>query len=368
MKKLTFLLGFLIFNFSIAQVTSPKSIPPNIPAPDYANESDAVTALALEFLQNKKIPGMSISVSKYGGLIYSKGFGYGDVEKKSKTNPAKTQFRIASISKSLTALAMAKLVDDNKLDFNKSIYTYLPNYPKKKYDFTIKQIGGHIAGIRHYKGKEFILNKKMTITQGLDIFKNDPLLSEPGTTYKYSTYGWNLLSEVVQKVAKQPFSTYLNDVIFKPLDMNNTILEVADSILPNKTQFYRKTNTGDIVIGPGVNNEFKAAGGGFLSTTEDLIRFGNEIINPTLIAKETNAELVKAQILSNGKKTTYGIGFVTGTSKNQTPRYSHSGGGIGATALLLMYPEEKIVIVILTNLSDAKLRDLSDKLEAIFLD
>lgn len=366
MKKLFFLVAFITFNFNIdAQSAPPKR--PKPPATDHQNEIDSVNAIASRFLDQNGIPGMAISISKNGNMIYSDGFGYSNIEKETKVNPDQTQFRIASISKSLTALAMAKLVDDDKLDFNKSVYTYLPNYPKKKYDFTVKQVAGHIAGIRHYKGSEFILNKQMTITEGLDIFKNDPLLFKPGTKYNYSTYGWNLLSAVVQNAAQKPFTDYMDEAVFEPLKMRKTVLETVDKEFPFKTAFYRKTNQGKIILGPEVNNEFKAAGGGFLSTSEDLILFGNEIIDPILIKNETITKLITPQTLGNGKKTTYGIGFVTNKSKNGTARYSHSGGGIGATALLLMYPEERIVIAILTNLSGVKIRDLGNKLEAVLL-
>ena len=365
MKKLLFLIIILVYNFCTAQSAPPKR--PLPPPSNYQKESDSASAIALRFLQKEKIPGLAIAVSKNDGIIYSIGLGYGDLEKQSKVDPAKTQFRIASISKSLTALALAKLVEDRKLDFNTSIYTYLPNFPKKKYDFTVKQVAGHIAGIRHYRGKEFLLNKKMSITEGLNVFKNDPLLFRPGTEYKYSTYGWNLLSEVIQKTANQPFSIYMKNEVFEPLKMNNTVLEIVDSIVSYKTQFYKKTNAGDIIIGPEVNNEFKAAGGGFLSTANDLILFGNEIINPTLVDNKIVTELVTSQVLNDGKKTNYGIGFATNTTKKETHRYSHSGGGIGASSLLLMYPDEKVVIVILSNLSNAKIKELGNQLEQIFL-
>lgn len=366
MKHILFSLFVLVFNFAFTQVVPPKlPIPP--PIDNYQLQNDSTTSAALKLLEIEKIPGLSISVSKYGDLIYEKGFGFGNNEEQTKVDPAVTQFRIASISKSLTAFAMAKLVDEGKLNFDKSIYTYLPKFPKKKYDFSVRQVGGHIAGIRHYIGKEFILNKKMTITKGLDIFKNDPLEFKPGSDYKYSTYGWNLLSEVIQKTVKQPFKTYMQEAVFNPLKMNNTLLEISDSIIINKTKFYRKTNTGELKLGPKVNNEFKAAGGGFLSTTNDLIKFGNEIINPTLVKKETVSELVTSLKTNDGNKTNYGIGFVTDKSKNNTARYSHSGGGIGATALLLIYPEENVVIAILTNLSNVKLKDFGNKLEAIYI-
>lgn len=324
--------------------------------------------VAQAFLIKEQIPGMSISVSENGVIIWSEGFGYADIELKTKVIPNKTQFRLASISKPITAVGLAILADRNQLDYNESIYTYLPDYPKKKYDFTVKQVGGHLAGIRHYKGNEFIMNKKMSITEGLTIFKNDPLLFEPGTKYQYSTYGWNLLSEVIQKVAKVPFVKFMTDELFIPLKMNATQLDMSDIEMPNRTQFYRKTNSNKIILAPQVSNEHKVAGGGFVATSEDLIHFGNEIIHPTIISKKNLSGLLEAQNTSDGKSTNYGIGFGIGTTKNNTPIYSHSGGGAGATTFLLIYPEEDVVISILTNLSQVPIRELTKKLEDVFID
>ena len=354
MKK--FIVLFLVGSFSFAQ-TSVTS---------YQVKIDAAKKAAEQFLDEEKIPGMSISVSKDGLMIWTQGFGYLDIGSKSKVSPGETQFRIASISKSLTATALAKLTDEGRLDLDKSIYTYIPNYPKRKYDFTIRQVGGHIAGIRHYRGKEFIYNKKMTITEGLNIFKNDSLLFKPGTKYSYSTYGWNLISEVVQIASDEPFNKYMES-IFDPLKMNSTTLDVSDSIMPNRTNFYIKTNANEIILGPKVSNEHKVAGGGFISTSEDLIHFGNEIISPLLLSEESIDELLKPQMVTSGKSTNYGVGFGVDSSKNGSKKYSHSGGGIGASTLLLMYPEEKIVIVILTNLSQAPVRDFGSVLESIFI-
>jgi CubicO group peptidase (beta-lactamase class C family) len=167
-------------------------------------------------------------------------------------------------------------MDNGLLDLDESIYSYVPDFPRKEYDFTVRQVGGHIAGIRHYNGSEFILNKKMSIVEGLDIFKTSPLKFKPGTDYSYSTYGWNLLSVVVQNASKTAFNKYMNDNVFTPLNMANTTLDLSDQDMPNRTLFYNKTNAGDITLGPEVSNEFKAAGGGFVSTSEDLIKFGNE--------------------------------------------------------------------------------------------
>jgi CubicO group peptidase (beta-lactamase class C family) len=326
-----------------------------------------VQTLSEKFLAENKIPGMAISISINNKLFFSEGFGYSNLKTNEKVKPNLTKFRIASISKTLTAVALAKLVDDKKLDFDASLYTYLPNYPKKKYDFTIRQIGGHIAGIRHYKSNEFLSNKKMTIVNGLDLFKNDPLLFKPGTNYKYSTYGWNLLSVVIQNATNKDYFSYMEDAIFFPLKMNNTIVGNPDINIQNKTTFYIKRNN-KIKVAPAVNNVFKAAGGGYLSTSEDLIKFGNELINPTIILKRTFLELVKTQKTSNQKNTKYGIGIVVSKTKNNHLKYSHSGGGIGASTQLLVYPKQNIVICFLTNLSGVKMKNYINELEQILIE
>jgi CubicO group peptidase (beta-lactamase class C family) len=357
MKKL-FLLLLLLSQSLVFSQTKDLSIKETI---------KAAHTTATKFAEKEKVPGMAISVSKNGELVWSEGFGYSNIEEKIEVNPSVTQFRIASISKSLTAAALAKLMDDGLLDLDESIYSYVPDFPKKKYDFTVRQVGGHIAGIRHYNGSEFILNKKMDIVEGLDVFKESPLKFEPGTDYSYSTYGWNLLSVAVQNAAKTEFNSYMTNNVFKPLGMASTTLDLSDKDMPNRTLFYNKTNAGDIRLGPEVSNEFKVAGGGFVSTSEDLIKFGNEIISPKIISKTSIAELVKEQHLTNGKGTGYGVGFGIGKTKKGTVSYSHSGGGIGATTLLLMYPEEGIVISIVTNMSGLPIRDFGEQLEAVFI-
>lgn len=325
------------------------------------------TEAAKQFLESEQVPGMAISVSKKGSLIWSEGFGFKDVENKKEVAPATTQFRIASISKTLTAMGMGVLKDKGKLDFDASLYTYVPDFPKKKYDFTVRQTAGHIAGIRHYKGNEFQSNKKMDIVEGLNIFKGDPLLFEPGSQYKYSTYGWNLLSVVVQNAAKKEFNKFMNQKVFKPLSMNSTEVGISDIDMPNRTEFYI-TRGGKVKIAPPVNNEFKVAGGGFISTSEDLVKFGQEFINPTIISQSTLTDICTPLELNSGDYTNYGVGIGILKVKNNILRYSHSGGGMGASTFLAIYPEKDLVICVLTNLSGANVRKLIGELEDILIE
>jgi CubicO group peptidase (beta-lactamase class C family) len=330
------------------------------------SESNTIRAAkrqAKKFLRQQRIPGMAISVSQKGQLIWSEGFGYSNRKPKVKVSPSKTLFRIASISKSITALTLAKLIDNNQIDIEKSIYTYLPDYPKKQYDFTVKELGGHLAGIRHYKGNEFTINKKMSITEGLNLFKDDALLFEPSTQFSYNTFGYVLLSEIMQKTSETEFNTLVNESVFKPLGMTNTLLDDSEINYPNTTKFFRKKR----VLSTPVANEYKVAGGGFLSTSEDLIKFGEEIISPTTVSKKALSEMITSQELKSGKITGYGIGFSVECTKNNTHKYYHTGGGVGASTVLLIYPKEELVIAVLTNRSGVDMKPFSEQLESIFI-
>ncbi len=359
MKKIIAFIMLALSSFGFSQTTDkPQEVKPK-----------TAKKLAQEFLKANNIPGMAISVSRHGNLIWSKGFGYARLKPKKRVKPHKTIFRIASISKSITAVALAKLADEKLIDLDSSIYKYLPDYPKKIYDFTVRQLGGNIAGIRHYKNdSEYALNKKMSITDGLSLFKDDPLLFEPGSQFNYSSPGYVLLSEIIQKTVRMPYTTLVTDSIFRPLGMDHSMVDDSDIKIRNKSQFYSSSGKNKPVVAKPVSNGYKAASGGFLSTSEDIIKFGNEIISPKILSQHGVSEIVTSQKLNNGYRTGYGIGFSVEKSKNGTPKYYHTGGGIGASSILLIYPEEELVITVLTNLTGVNMKEFANQLEAYFMD
>ena len=185
-------------------------------------EADAL----LQQLVDKKVPGISITVLKEGKKIIQKGYGYADLETKTSVHPKKTIFRIASVSKNIAATALAHMVSEGKIDLDASFYDYVPHYPKKKWDFTIRQLAGHTAGIRGYQGTEYGLNKPYSIKESIEIFKDDDLLFEPGTDYLYNSFDWVLISLAMQEVSGIPFEEYVYSKVLKPLDMSNTFCHI----------------------------------------------------------------------------------------------------------------------------------------------
>lgn len=333
---------------------------------DLDQQIQEADSLLTSFFSEKDFPGMSVSVYKGDGLIFSEGYGYANIEDQVPVNPSITKFRIGSVSKTLTAVALGILIQEGKVDPDALIQTYVPDFPEKEYPITVRQVAGHIAGVRHYRGSEF-MSKKLypTVESGLEIFKDDPLLFEPGTQYSYSSYGWNLISAVIENASGEEFLSYMKERVFDAMAMNNTVAEWSNQDIPNLTSYYIRNNNGTVEA-DFVDNSYKWAGGGFVGTTEDLIRFGMEFFDYEFLDEQTQEELMMPQALTNGESTNYGMGWRL-LEHNDVYWVGHSGGSVGGSTMFMMNKEHRIVIAYTINLSSAGFDGLHFKLADIFL-
>ena len=306
--------------------------------------------IAKRLVKRSKVPGLAISVSKNGEMIWSKGFGYSNLKEQTIVDPKTTIFRVGSVSKSITATSLARLVQQDEIDINASIYKYLPNYPKLSSDFTLKQLGGHLAGLRNYKGNEFLNNKQLTIKEGVDLFKNDALLFEPNTDYSYTSYSFNLLSLAMQESQDKKFEAIVSDEVLDPLKMNHTFPDKQLDVEGQAT-FYTKRNIRGFKECKPVNNFFKLAGGGYLSTSEDIVKLGNAYLKEDFLDNTIQREVLESQEV-NGKLTYYGVGFQASFDHQNRPFFGHIGNAYGGYGIFYVYPKENMVITILTNCSN----------------
>ena len=319
-----------------------------------------------KWMEESEIPGLAICVSCDGEIVWSEGFGFANIEHRVPVYPDKTRFRIGSISKSLTAMGLGILMDQGKIDLDDPVQTYVPYFPEKEYPVTTRQVAGHIAGIRHYKGIEYLSDKRYpSVREGLGIFMNDPLLFEPGTEYFYSSYGFNLLSAVIEGASGENFLDFMHEKVFSPLGMKFTVQDLTDSILSDRAAPY-SMNHGNITNAPHVDNSYKWAGGGFLSTAEDLVKFGNAMLSDTILSKNTIKELVTSQKTSDGNNTGYGLGFLSDTIETGIIYFGHGGGSVGGMSRLAIYPEERVVMAIVTNDTEVRF-DQRHKLAGMFM-
>jgi serine beta-lactamase-like protein LACTB, mitochondrial len=318
----------------------------------YAEAKENADRQAKEWLA-RGIPGITMAVAVDGKIIYSEGYGLADLEQRVPVWPT-TKFRIASISKPLTAVALMQLVETGKVDLDAPIQKYVPSFPDKGALITTRMVAGHLAGIRHYKDKEFEISSHYdSVTEGLKIFEDDPLVAPPGTKFSYSSYGFNLVSAVIEAASGENFLAYMQNHVFTPLGMPHTTADQNKPIVEERARFYELTKAGNAENTPYVDNSYKWAGGGFLSTAEDLVRFGSALLRPGFLKEESLKQLFASQKTKAGDETGYGIGWGVGKTSNGKIFYAHSGGAVGGTSQLIVYPESGVVIAMINNLSDA---------------
>ncbi len=192
------------------------------------------------------IPGLSLTVAVDGKIMYSEGFGYADLEERVPVWPT-TKFRIGSISKPLTATALMQLVEAGKLDLDAPVQKYVPSFPDKGAVITTRMLAGHLAGIRHYQGDEFNIQQHYAnVLDGVKIFENDPLVSPPGTKFNYSSYGYNLLSAVVESAAGENFLAYMQKHVFEAMGLAHTAADQNTQIVEQRSRFYDKVKDGTL--------------------------------------------------------------------------------------------------------------------------
>lgn len=299
------------------------------------------------------LPGVSIAVSVGGETVWSEGVGFADLENEVPATP-QTRFRIGSVSKPMTAVAVAQLVEAGRLDVDLPVQTYVPDFPEKRWPVTTRHLGGHLAGVRHYRDDEFMMARRFeTVGEAITVFAADTLLAEPGTAYSYSSYGWNLISAVVEGASGEPFLAYMDRHVFGPLGMARTVADLNDSLIVGRAKPYVNWG-GQVVPAPYVDNSVKWAGGGFLSTAEDMLRLGAYVLTDTLGAQSRNL-LFTEQTTTAGEGVDYGFGWRLWDGEGGPDMIGHSGGSVGGTSLLLVVPEAEVVVAAATNLSQANL-------------
>ena len=366
MKRLV--LTFVLFVSAVDGMPGAQSLPD---AP--AAKIDAIVA---DEQARQKIPGISIAVAFDNRIVYLKSFGQANLEHGVPAKPA-TAFRTASVAKPLTAAAAMALVEDGRLDLDAPVRTYCPAWPAKHPTITTRQLLGHLAGVRHYAkpGESSGKDHYFTIADSLKLFAEDPLLHPPGSKYFYSTYGFSVVACAIEGASGQSFEAFMRDRVFAKAKMTRTRLDRVFEIIPDRAAGYQMlteerfkrlppavsvfAKVGDVYNAVLHDTSMKVAGGGFVSTAEDLVNFGIALDTGTLLKKSTVEQMWTSQATPDGKLTGYGLGFGVAPAVDGIRRLSHSGNQAGAASAFAIVPEVGAVYAILTNLEDADLAVIS---------
>lgn len=310
------------------------------------------------FMEEQSIPGLQFAIAKEGSVIWKASFGFADVEQKVRLS-AHQKMRIASISKAITGIGVGKLIEQGKLDLSAEVQQYVPYFPRKQYPILVRDVAGHIAGIRNYRGNEYQNAKHFdTVREALGMFMEDSLEFRPRTRYQYATYNWNLMSAVVEGAAQSDFLTWMQREVFRPLGMTHTEAEDWRRARHHTVQYYQKTPSGDLRPAPFVDNSNKWAGGGFLSTAEDVAILGAKVSAGQFLRPQTFQLLTTSLQLENGDFTGYGIGWAVDT-QIQPKVVGHTGSAVGGSSILAVQPESQTTIVLICNLQNVNLVPLA---------
>ncbi len=302
------------------------------------------------FMELNKIPGMQIAVSYKGNLIWSKGFGYSNIEVDISVDK-KSKFKIASVSKPVSAALAARLNQSGAINIEMPVNEKLPQFSNKSIEFTLRQLYSHAAGIRHYLPKDTTTTRfHNDIQNGLNIVKDDTLLYMPGYKFSYSSYGYNIAGAYIEKVTGQQFENLLIDSLFIPLQMNNSVIDDPFKLISNRVSGYELNEENEIVNARFFDNRYKIPAGGILSTAEDLVGFGNELLYGNYLNKTSKQLLFTPFQYSGEKDSDMGFGWIVTKDESENKLYGHLGGTTGGCSAIMIYPDLELTIVWLGNL------------------
>lgn len=266
--------------------------------------------------------GVAVGVLIDGKIAFYSSTGYQDRESQIPVSRS-TMFRWASISKSLTAITLLQLAENDVLSLDQTVNQFLVHYPSqqtsdgKSHDITLEQLLTHQAGIVHYTNgvvtgtpRNYVRpHPSRHVRLALNGFNQSLLLNVPGTAYSYTTRGYILLSAIVEQAAGRPFHVQVERMIAKPLAMNTLQPDYQWKRIQNRAVGYRKSTTGEIVVSSDTDVSWKLGGGGFISNIDDLAKFAEGLLQRKLVSQETQTMMFTQQAIADGTVTNYGLGF-----------------------------------------------------------
>jgi serine beta-lactamase-like protein LACTB len=331
-----------------------------------------IEASVAKFMASGSVPGISVAVVEGGEYVWSEGFGMADLENFVPATP-QTLYRLASISKSLTATAAMQLWEREKLDLDAPVQKYCPAFPQKPWPITTRQLLGHLGGIRHYKSDSQddpeggnTRHFDDSIATGLNFFAHDPLVAKPGTKFSYSTQGFTVIGCVIEGASGEKYVDVVRKNVLVPSGMTKTQVDDRFAIIPLRTRFYHKDKSGLVVNAELLDSSYKIPGGGWLSSADDMARFEVAVLHDVLLRRPTRDVMWAPQKLADGSTSEYALGWGTGKELGELD-VGHGGGQQGTSTLFMILPQRETGIVVLTNMDGADSSRLAMELMRILI-
>lgn len=333
-----------------------------------ASHDEAIRRLS-SFIESEmkaqRIPALSVAIV-HGDFTWSAGFGHADLENQVPAR-AETSYRMASVSKPMTAAAVMRLVEQGKIDLDAEVQTYVPEFPRKPHPITVRQLLQHLAGISHYKNydAEGHFRDHKDTKAALDVFKDFDLVAEPGTRYQYSSYGYNLLGAVVEGACKCRFGDFMTNEVWKPLGMTSTRMEDPRAIIPHRARGY-VLRDGQIVNSEYVDISSRFGAGGTRSTVIDMLKFVTGLSDGKLLKRESLETMWTTGVTKGGNATRYGLGF---SLIPQSGRFAvqHNGGQPETRTELAWFPSIRFGYALASNFENIDMNPFMTEIGRVFL-
>ncbi|AEI64014.1 serine hydrolase domain-containing protein [Corallococcus macrosporus] len=335
--------------------------PEQVPRAFSAEVRGALDAVVRAELSQGPVAGLSVGVTR-GAERWVCAYGLRDVARKLPATP-RTTYRMASVTKSFTAVAVLQLVEQGKLSLDADISTLVESYPARQWPVTVRDLLGHVSGVPTYDGFASSRNTKVLSTKAaIAVFAGKPLAFEPRTRYLYTTWGYNLLGAAVEKASGQSYRDYLREHLFAPAGMHHADLDVMATRDAHQAKGYRVLG-GALRPSRYLDVSSRFAGGGTRATVGDMLAFGRAVLAHTLVTRETMGRMQASMATTDGRLTDYGMGFATYPVRGHYV-VAHAGGQPETSTMLVMLPAEDTVIALATNVEGEarRMRRLSIRL------
>jgi len=327
---------------------------------------DAVDEYIRAEMEKQHIPGLSLLVSRDGNPIRAQGYGLANVELQVPVKP-ETVFQSGSLGKQFTATAVMMLVEENKIGLEDPLTKFFPDAPAAWKQVTVRELLSHTAGFTDYP-KDFNFRKDYTEDEVLKIVEGIPLAYPAGTKWSYSNLGYATLGILIHKVTGKFYGDFLQERIFKPLDMSTTRIISEADIIPNRAAGYR------LVKGELKNQEWVApminttADGSLYFSINDLAKWDAALYTEKLLKRSSLDQMWTVAKLQNGQPNQdhYGFGWSIET-KNGHKVIGHGGSWQGFKTHISRYVDDKLTVVVLINQADAEPGPITDRVAEMYL-
>ncbi len=305
-------------------------------------------AYAKRQIEQDDMPGLTIGYV-LGDEVWVKAYGYADLENQVAMK-SESAFRLASVTKTMTAIGVLKLVEAGKIDLDAEVQTYVPDFPRKKWPVTVRQLLGHLGGISHYRdyNAEGHFKVPMNTVESLAVFQDFDLVAEPGTRYAYTSYGYNLLGAVIEGASGDSFGEYMQREIWAPSGMVATRMDNPEALIPNRVRGYQLDNAGQLINSEFVDISSRFAAGGTRSTVPDLLSYASAIMSGRLLGQATQQMMFTSMTTQAGENTDYGMGWSI-RPVNGRLSVAHGGAQAETRTFLVLFPSDKFAMAVACN-------------------